>query len=375
MTQRSRYHRQELIPDVGPEGQERLRSSHVVLVGCGALGCVTADLLVRAGVGTLTVIDRDVVELTNLQRQVLFTETDARDRVPKATAAADRLRAVNSGVRIRPVIADLSPHNARTLLDRAASQADTEDGPHGAGAVSLLLDGTDNFETRFLLNDLAVQRTVPLVYAGAVGTHATLASILPVPPEGVATPWEPGPCLRCLIDEPPAPGVLETCDTAGVLGPVVGTIASLQALESMKILLGLFDKLRRVMLAIDPWNVEQQRIGMPAGSQSPECPCCALRRFDALEGAYGGEATTLCGRDAVQIAPNLRGDAARVDLGALGEALGSRGRFVSNPLMVRGRLDDEPGLELTVFGDGRAIIAGTTDPDRARSVYARYIGR
>ncbi|MBX3359064.1 MAG: ThiF family adenylyltransferase [Phycisphaeraceae bacterium] len=354
---------------IGDEGQARLAAAHALLVGCGALGTVIADLLVRAGVGRLTLVDRDLVEVTNLQRQTLFDESDARGGVPKAEAAAGRLRAVNSVVGIRPVVADFSWRSAEELA-------------LGSGGVAVLLDGTDNFQTRLLMNDLAVKHSIPLVYAGAVGTTATSMTVMP----------GRSPCLRCIVETPPQPGDTATCDTAGVLGPVTAMVAAWQAAEAIKILAGRADLVSTTLLRIDLAASRVQQIDV-AGARAESCPCCGERRFDHLEGRTNVDTTVLCGRNSVQVNPPLELITRRLDLESVAARLAAHGRFTVTPLMLRGRLssvegaaageegdeagiDDESntGLELTLFPDGRAIVSGTTRPEVARSIYAKFVG-
>lgn len=365
-----RYHRQAILPGIGAEGQRRLGASHAVIVGCGALGCVSADWLARAGVGTLTLIDRDFVELTNLQRQTLYDEHDAGligDRganetesleapdgpMPKALAAARRLSRVNSSIAIRPLVADLQPRNAERVLGLLP----------GGGRPDVVLDGTDNFATRYLLNDLAVKHGVPLVYAGVLATRGMM---MPIVPGRTA-------CLRCVFEEMPEIGAGETCDTAGVLGPVVGIAASAQAVEAIKILAGAMDSIRPTLLAFDAWASTRAtvRIDRPRS----DCPCCGLRRFEFLGGAAGSNATALCGQQAVQVWP---AGEITLDLHGLARRLSSVGEFKATDLMARGRVPAATrggeGYELTVFADGRAIVRGTRDTGEARSIYARYIG-
>ncbi len=344
-----RYHRQRLLPDIGNAGQTRLGRSRALIVGCGALGCVSADLLARAGVGTITIVDRDLVEETNLQRQTLFDESQVG--APKAAAAADRLAAVNSGVRTIPVVADFAASNAERIA--------ADDAGH---APDVILDGTDNFETRFLINDLAVKLGVPYLYAGAVGTSGMLASFLP--PFGA----DASPCLRCVFEGPPPAGSQPTCDTAGVMGPLVSVVASLQAGEAIKVLTGAHDSVRRTLLEIDVWGNSVREVPL-AGLLDPACPCCAARTFAYLDHAEAGP-VAICGRDAVQVTPGVR---TRIDLDAVAEKLRSHGSFTTTRFLVRGLLDGE-SIELTVFRDGRALVGGTTDPARARSIYAKYIG-
>jgi adenylyltransferase/sulfurtransferase len=306
---------------------------------------VIADALARAGVGRLTIIDRDVVEATNLQRQVLFVEDDAAAGRPKAEAAAARLASVNSGIRIEPVVADLNPRNVERLIDGAA----------------VVIDGTDNFQTRYLLNDACVKHRTPLVYGGVVGTAGMNMTILP----GVT------PCLRCIFPEPPPPGSAPTCDTAGVLGPMAGIIAGTQAAEALKVLLGRLDLVRAALVEQDVWHNRHRVIDLSRTDRAA-CPCCGEGRFEFLDAPAAGT-TSLCGTDSVQVLP--MGGAAEVgfDLAGFVERMrrAGQGEFTAGRFMARGRVD---GLGLTVFADGRAIVSGTTDAGRARSVCARWIG-
>jgi molybdopterin/thiamine biosynthesis adenylyltransferase len=370
----SRYHRQSLLPGFGPQAQERLARAHAAIIGCGALGCTIADHLARAGVGMLTVVDRDIVEITNLHRQSLFTEADARDGIPKAEAAARRLRAVNSGAVIRAVTADLGSESAERLLGLSGPSRSAGAGPDSLAPPALLLDATDNFETRFLLNDLAVKHALPLLYAGAVGTRAMQATFLP----GHTA------CLRCLFD-PPAPGAHPTCETAGILAPVAAIAASLQAVDALKLLIGRPDLLSHTLIDFDPWNNTRRRIDL--GPPRPGCPACDVRRFELL--GAPAQPASLCGQNAIQVpGPAARANhpgGARLDLQAIRERLASHGDFaLLGSLLLRGELTYEPSdrtagaasprIHLTLFPDGRAIFTGTTDAARARSLYARYIG-
>jgi len=341
-----RYARQTLLPDIGNAGQDRIGASHAVVVGCGALGCASADLLVRAGVGRVTLIDRDVVDPTNLQRQSLYAEADEGE--PKAEAARRRLSAVNSSIEIVAHASDLTPENARRLTEGA----------------DVLVDGTDNFETRFVLNDLAVERGVPYVYGGAVGTRG-MAFAVPAANERAA---EGLPCVRCLFPEPPPPGSQPTCDTAGVLGPVVAMVGAYQAGEALKLLVGRTDLVMRSMLDFDPWHGERRRLDL-RGTRDAACACCGERRFEFLNAERGGGAATICGRDAVQVSP---AGEATIELGALHAKMTTVGDFTLGPFTIRGVLPD--GVTLTVFRDGRALIQGVTDPARARAIYDRVIG-
>lgn len=347
MSDPSRYHRQMILPGFGPEAQDRLARATVAIVGCGALGTVAADHLARAGVGTIRIVDRDLVEWTNLQRQVLFTEDDARNAAPKAEAAAARLAAVNSDIRVEPIVADLNPRSAERVLLGSA----------------VVIDGTDNFQTRYLLNDVCVKHAIPLVYGGVVGTRGMAMTIVPG-----ATP-----CLRCVFPDPPdlsAGGVQETCDTAGVLAPMAGVVASLQASEAMKILVGRTDLVRADLSEFDLWNNRRRTIGL-SRLLSTECPCCTKRRFDFLD-APARDTLSLCGADAVQVLP-AGAAGATLDLEAFAARMRTAGYddFQATRFLARGRVER---LGLTVFSDARAIIRGTTDFGRARSVYARYVG-
>jgi len=374
-TDMSRYSRQMLLVEVGEGGQRRLRESHAAIVGCGALGCAIADHLARAGVGTLTLIDRDIVELSNLQRQALFDERDAAEAMPKAEAARRRLEAVNSDVRVRAIVGDLHAGNAERIFrnsdqwtvdsgkpeSRGVSPSRGSDGHYrrrGDSTVHCFLDGSDNFETRYLLNDLSVKHGVPLVYGGVVGTRGMQATFVP----GKTA------CLRCLFELPPAPGSTPTCDTAGVLGPAVGIVGACQAADAIKIMLGREDLLSGTLLEFDVWTNSRRRIEL-AGPR-PECPCCGARRFEYLDASLASDAVSLCGQGAFQVRPSGGVALALPDLQA---RLARVGEFVLTRFHLRGRIRDD-GIELTVFPDGRAIIKGVTTPDRAKGVYARYVG-
>ena len=335
-----RYHRQVLLPQIGPAGQARLAASHVLLVGCGALGSVIADQLVRAGLGSLRVVDRDVVEWTNLQRQVLFDEDDARDGVPKAVAAQRRLARVNSKVKVEPVVADVHPGNVEQL----------------AAGAQAILDGTDNVETRYLLNDVAVKHGVPWVYGACVGTEGRVMPVLP----------GRGACLRCVFPEPPAGAELPTCDTAGVLGPVAAAVASMQTIATIKILTG--GDVPSELWSAHLWA---NRTRVTAVERGPSCPACARREFSFLD-RPASQATTLCGRCSVQVSPADR--TARLDLETAARKLSAVGQVQRTPYLVRCQPRGEETIDLTLFADGRMIVSGTTDRERARSLYARYVG-
>ncbi|MFI4916667.1 MAG: ThiF family adenylyltransferase [Phycisphaerales bacterium JB060] len=344
-----RYHRQKLLPEIGGPGQACLARGRVLIVGCGALGCAQADLLVRAGVGHVRIVDRDVVEPTNLQRQVLYAEADVGKA--KALAAADRLRAINSGVTIEPIAADATSENIEDLAEDADA----------------ILDGTDNFETRFLLNDVSVKLGVPYVYGGVIAGRGMAATL--VPGDGPhATP-----CLRCLLAEAPPPGSVPTCDTAGVLGPAVSIVAAQQSADAMKILLGRLDLLSGTLLEFDLFGNSRRRLELAAiaGDRSA-CWCCGQRRFDFLEGGSGSSAQALCGRGAVQVSPAAGAVVVLDELVGRLEAHGPCRRV--GPLLKAEASQGDRQFGLTVFPDGRAIISGTEDPAEARSIYARLIG-
>jgi molybdopterin-synthase adenylyltransferase len=333
-----KYSRQILFAPLGAEGQERLLASSAVLVGCGALGTSVASLLVRAGVGRLRIIDRDFVEPSNLQRQTLFEESDARDALPKAVAAERRLRAANSSVTLEGIVADLTPRNAEELL----------------GGFPLILDGTDNFETRFLLNDAALKLGVPWIYAAAVASYGLTMTVLP----GESA------CLSCLVESGGAAGIEQTCDTAGVLNAIAGLIASIEAAEAIKLLAGRKQALHGRLISCDVWSGRFQSIRV---ARNPDCPACGRREFKYLEGEAQPQ-ITMCGRDSVQIHERRRA----LDLAELGRRLSPAVAGIrANDFLLRFAV---PPYELTVFADGRAVIKGTRDAGVARSLYARYIG-
>jgi adenylyltransferase/sulfurtransferase len=345
----NRYHRQMLLPQLGQQGQRRLASGRVLLVGCGALGTIMAEQLARAGVGFLRIADRDVVELSNLQRQVLFDEQDAREGLPKAVAAANRLRRINSSVTIDAQVVDVHAGNIEQLV-----------GGDSQSPVDLILDGTDNVETRYLINDVAVKRGIPWVYGAAVGSEGRVMSVLP----GKTA------CLRCVFADPPGPGQLATCDSAGVLGPAVGVVASLQACIAIKILSGNDDAVGEQMTVIDLWNNRLHTVSL-AGARCDDCLTCGARRFEFLDQKRGSAAASLCGRNAVQIRPMSRDG---VDLPRLAARLETAGTVQPTPYFVRCTLAEFAGISLTVFPDGRVIVHGTGDVARARSISARFVG-
>ncbi|ASS74994.1 thiamine biosynthesis protein ThiF [Tumebacillus algifaecis] len=338
----TRYSRQILFAGIGEDGQRKLLNSRVAVVGMGALGTVLANHMVRAGVGFVRLIDRDFVEASNLQRQMLYTERHAADGLPKAIAAAEMLREVNSQVEIEPIVADLTWKNAEELLTD----------------VDLVLDGSDNFQVRFLVNDVCVQHEIPWVYGGGVSAN------------GMTVPILPGetPCLRCLFESAPAPGTTATCDTAGVLGPIIHIVASYQAVEAMKLLVGAQDKVRRTMLNIGIWDSSTSSIDI-SKAKRPNCICCGQRVFEYLNPSTGDEVVSLCGRNSIQISPS---EPWNVDLQAIADRLLQSGKVEHNKFLVRFYVTDD--LRLVIFADGRVLVQGTDDVSVARSLYAKYIG-
>lgn len=344
----SRYHKQMLFSGIGQEGQKRLQESRVLLIGCGALGCVLADSLVRAGVGYLRIVDRDFVELSNLQRQILYDERDVAEHLPKVIAAKRRLRSVNSEVTIDPLVADVDWSNIEEL----------------ANGVSLILDGTDNFEIRYLINDVSLERRIPWIFTGCTGS---VGQVMPVFPHESA-------CLRCLMQSPPPPGSTETCDTAGVLGPAVNVVASLQAAIALKILTGHAAEIERKLTIVDVWTGSVRQIDVSNLRANSQCPACHQGERLWLQGKQKSASTILCGRRAVQLTPPEK---LVLSLPRLAERLKASGQVIANPFLVRLTLSESYGehpIELTVFPDGRAIIRGTEDPALARTLYSRYIG-
>ncbi len=340
-----RYSRQILFGEIGEAGQQRLLEASAVIVGCGALGTALANLLVRAGVGKLRIVDRDFIEPSNLQRQTLFEEEDAQEALPKAVAAERRLRAINSGVLVEGIVADVGSKNAEELLR----------------GFPIILDGTDNFETRFLLNDVAIHLNVPWIYAAVVASYGVTLTVRP----GVTA------CLACALEgvsgngsHPPGSDIDDTCDTVGVLGAAAGVIASIEAAEAIKLLVGKADLAGGRLVSFDVWSGRFQSVRV---ARNAECRACARRDFRYLEGEAQPH-LTMCGRDSVQIHERGR----QLDLAALGKRIAPTVADVrENGFLLRFRV---PPYEMTVFADGRAIIKGTREPSVARSLYARFIG-
>ena len=338
----SRYARQYILKEIGREGQERLDRARVAVIGVGALGSVAANLLARAGVGTLVLIDRDYLESNNLQRQVLYDEMDVKANLPKAEAAARRLRNVNSEIRVEAQVSDLNAATIDALL-------------HG---VDLVIDGTDNFETRFLINDYALKSHMPWIYGGAVRTEGMSYVVLP----------GQGPCLRCLFGQAPGAEDVQTCDQVGILAPVAHLIASFQAVEAIKILAGHGEAVDRQLWKVDLWNREFKAVSVGHFTDETRCSGCREKDYPYLDARAGARAVALCGRNAVQINPDKTGE---LDFKSLADRLSPQGEVIYNEFLLRCRM--EP-YEITVFVNGRAIVRGTEDAGQAKSLYARYIG-
>mgnify|MGYP000666260759 CR=1 FL=1 len=335
-----RYSRQVLFPEIGPEGQDRLSSSRVILIGCGALGSSHAEMLARAGVGRLKIVDRDFVEFSNLQRQTLFSETDARERLPKAVAAQKRIAEVNSEISVEPVVVDINNSNVESIIENG----------------DIVLDGTDNFQVRYLLNDACVKHEKAWIYGAAVSSYGSTMTIMP----------GETPCLRCIFSDMPDAGSAPTCDTAGVIMPIIASISAMQVTEAVKILVGDRAALHGSLMQVDMWANDRQRIRL--GAPNPDCPACGQRNFEFLDAENAESSAVLCGRDAVQI--SFPGDTS-LDLPALAARLEKLTDVKLNVYLVRFQAD---GNEITVFRDGRAIVKGTDDISHARSLYAKYVG-
>ncbi|MCR2804356.1 ThiF family adenylyltransferase [Paenibacillus soyae] len=338
-----RYSRQIRFARIGRQGQAMLQDSRVAIVGMGALGSVLGQHLVRAGIGCVRLIDRDVIEWSNLQRQMLYTEQDAMELLPKAEAAARRLRAINSTVKIEPYTADLTPANAEELLDGA----------------QLILDGSDNFTVRSLINDYSVKHGVPWVYGGAVGASGMTMTFRP----GVTA------CYRCLFPDSPAPGTTDTCETAGVISPIIDIIASIQAAEAIKLLSGNEAALHGTLFQVDLWNHSWLPIDMSHAKRA-DCPACVRRQLHYLE-QHTAEtvAVALCGRESVHLTP---GTQAELDLSLLSGKLSAAGSVTANAFLLKVAMPGE--MTFVLFRDGRAIVQGTEDLAKARSIYAELLG-
>lgn len=336
----ARYIRQTIFPGIGPEGQQKLFEARVVVVGCGATGTVIANHLARVGVGHLVVADRDFVELNNLQRQILFDEQDIAENLPKAAAAERKLRAINSDIEVEGRVMDVNPENIEALI---------------AGAT-VVLDGTDNFETRYILNDACVKHNIPWIYTGAVATYGMSQTIIP----GQTA------CLRCHFEDVPPPGANATCDTAGVVGPVVAAVASFSAAEAIKLIVGR-GQVNRGIIYVDVWDNTFEQF--ESQGPRPNCPACGQHNFEFLNQEKGAQAVSLCGRNAIQIRPL---HTAPVPLEQLADRLTGIGQVTArNNYLLRFKVD---GYDITLFADARAIIKGTEDETVARALYAKYVG-
>ena len=337
-----RYSRQVLLNHIGEECQKVLMDSNAVVVGCGALGTVSSSYLARAGIGQLRIIDRDFIEESNLQRQILFDENDIAESLPKAIAAQRKLRKINSGITIEGVVTDVDYAN----IDELTKDAD------------IIIDGTDNFETRFLINDFCIKNNIPWIYGACIGSRGLTMNI--IPPKT--------PCLRCVFENMPQMGTFPTCDTAGVIGPIAGVIGSIQAIEAIKILTGKYESANKTLFEIDVWDTKAKQIDVSDLRGSNDCPTCKLHNYNFLEAEDGVMTTLLCGKNAVQVMCRTVGN---IDLGQLAERLASVSDVSSNEFMIKFKIKEN---EFTVFPDGRAIITGTNDLSTAKSLYSKYLG-
>jgi molybdopterin-synthase adenylyltransferase len=335
-----RYSRQILFNGIGEEGQRRLQQSRALIVGCGALGSAQAESLARAGVGHLRIADRDFVEASNLQRQTMFTEHDAAERIPKAVAASNHIREINQEIAVEPEVVDVNHSNIERLIE----------------GCDVVLDGTDNFATRYLINDACVKHEVSWIYGAAVGSYGVTMTIQP----------HQTACLRCVFEEAPPAGSAPTCDTAGVIMPIISVVAAVQVAEALKLLTGQIGQLHGSLMQFDVWRNEWRKIN--TGPPSASCPTCGLGNFETLDATSGDLAAVLCGRNAVQISP---AQSTQVNFEQLAERLRATGEVKFNDYLLRFRTGD---FEVTVFQDARSIIRGTSEIKTARSLYAKFIG-
>lgn len=335
-----RYSRQILFAGIGKDGQRKLLNSRVLIVGCGALGAAQAEILARAGVGKLRIVDRDFVEFSNLQRQILFSEQDAKERLPKAVAAKKRIAEINSEIGVEEIVADVNYSNIENLIKDC----------------DLILDGTDNFQTRYLVNDACVKHDKIWIYGAAVSSY------------GVTMTIQTGktPCLRCVFEEMPPAGSAATCDTAGVIQPIISIVTAVQTTEALKILTGNCSKLHNSLMQFDVWQNEWRKIKL--GKPQADCLACGQRKFENLEAENSNFEAVLCGRNAVQIAPPVSGE---IDLERLARRLANVADLKKNEYLLRFSVNE---FEITVFRDARAIVRGTDDVSVARSLYSRFIG-
>jgi adenylyltransferase/sulfurtransferase len=337
-----RYARQAAFYGIGNKGQKKLLEKAAVLVGCGALGCTSANLLVRSGIRYLKIVDRDYIEKSNLQRQSLFDEDDIRKNLPKSVAAQQKLQKINSEVQTEPVVADLNPSNIDYIL----------------GNTNIVIDGTDNFETRFLINDYCVKNGIPWIYGACIGSTGLTMNIIP----------SKTPCLRCILENIPPFGTTETCDTDGIIAPIASMIASIQVAEALKVLTDNLDALRKGLLKIDLWRNEIRTLHTEEIKEKIDCVACKQHQYEFLSREKYSIATSLCGRNAIQI---LHHNGSKLNLEKLALRLKALGDVSANNFLLRLKVDT---YELTVFPDGRSIITGTTDASIAKTLYAKYIG-
>lgn len=337
-----RYARQALFYGIGRQGQQLLMQKTAVLVGCGALGCTSSNLLVRSGIKCLKIIDRDYIEESNLQRQSLFDEEDIGKNLPKAIAAQKKLQKVNSHIQIESAIVDLNPSNIETLLHNA----------------HIVIDGTDNFETRFLINDYCVKSRIPWIYGACIGSTGLTMNIVP----------SKTPCLRCILEDVPPIGTTETCDTVGIIAPIASVVASIQIAEALKILTDNFDTLSKGLVKIDLWRNEMKRLHVEDIKENADCVTCKQQKYEFLSRDTYVTTTSLCGRNAVQIS---HPHGSKLDMARLAARLEKVGNVSFNSFLLRFKIDK---YELTVFPDGRSIISGTNDASMAKGLYAKYIG-
>jgi len=346
----ARYNRQMLWPAIGIEGQKKLKASKVLLVGCGALGTVLGNLLARAGVGHLTIVDRDFIEITNLQRQILFDHDDIEQNLPKSVAAQKKIARINPEITVEAVVADIN----HTNIEQYAAGKD------------LLLDGTDNFETRFLINDVSIKHNIPWIYGAVISAMGLAMNIQP----------NKSPCLRCIFETMPPPGMNPTCDTAGVLGPAVAVVSSWQAMEALKLLTGNLADLSPFLFSFDLWDNRFQQLNVKKAREIADCPCCKHKNFEYLSGKFASATTSLCGRNAVQIS---QGTAMKIDFDRIAANLKNVGKATYNKFMLKcpiieGEAERRKEYELTLFADGRAILKGTNDASTAKTLYSKYVG-
>ncbi len=337
-----RYSRQILFQHIGGERQKVLMNSSAVVIGCGALGTVSSSYLTRAGIGQIRIIDRDFIEESNLQRQILFDENDISENLPKAIAAQRKLQKINTKVKIEGIVTDVNYANIEELTQ----------------GVDIIIDGTDNFETRFLINDFCVKNSVPWIYGACIGGRGVVMNIIP----------SDTPCLRCVFETMPQIGSFPTCDTAGVIGPIAGIIASIQVTEAIKILSEDYESINKTLIEIDVWNTKFRQIDVSGLKELNNCPTCKLHNYTFLEAEDGVMATFLCGKNAVQVMSRNRGN---IDLRQLEQRLGSVADVSCNAFMLKFKVKDH---EFTVFPDGRAIITGTADSSTAKTLYSKYLG-